>query len=140
MHSQWYESQMSISAFGSTLQPLSLSDLLATFNNVMSVVRCAGYCNQQQLCRFFDHDMTTGICRIFDDGVTVLLGPSKSRVGTFYDAPSLYSSHGQSCAPRNCQFNRNLICATSNTCECAAALVWNAPKCVGRSSFFTDDF
>ena len=127
-----YQSQISMTTFGFVLRPWAPSDLLATFSNVMSPVRCSRYCNQQQLCRFFDHDMATGACRIFSNGGVVSSNPLTSRAGTVFQAPSLYSSHGQSCTSSNCQINRYSICGTFNTCQCAAGLVWNAPECVGQ--------
>ena len=132
VHAQMYKSQISLTTFGYEIQPQSGSDLLATFSKVMSVILCAGHCNQQQLCRVFDHDMTTGTCRIFSKGGVVLSNLPESRTGMFYDAPSLYSFHDQLCTLSNCQVNRNLICGLNHTCQCPTGLVWNTQMCVGE--------
>ena len=136
MDTQWYVSKTTMTPFGFVVQPLAPSDLLATFSNVMSPMHCSRYCNQQQLCRFFDHDMATGTCRIFSNGGVASSSILTSRMGAVYEAPSLYSSHNQSCTSSNCQINRYLICGTSNTCQCPSGLVWNTPQCVGESRFF----
>ena len=135
VQTQVYESQISMTAFGFVVQQQLSSDLLATFSNVMSAIRCAGYCNRQQLCRLFDHDMTAGACHIFSNGLVVSSNLTRSRAGTFYDAPDLYSTHGEQCTSSNCQFNRNLICGSNNTCQCPTDLVWNTQMCVGKWPF-----
>ena len=131
-HAQMYESWISVTTFGFAVQQQSASDLLITFNNVMDLIRCAGYCNRQQLCRVLDHDMATGACRIFSNGRVVSSNLSTSRAGMFYDAPSLYSSYGQQCTLSNCQVNRNLICGSNHTCQCPIGLIWNTQMCVGE--------
>ena len=128
---------VSMTTFGFAVQPLSPSDLMTTFSNVMNVAGCADYCNQQQLCRFFDQDMVTSTCRIFSNGLVVPSSLVTLQAGTVNYAPSLYASYGQPCTSNNCQVNRYLICGTDNTCQCPTSLVWNAPECVGESSFFT---
>ena len=132
VHAQMYQSQLSLTTFGYAVQQQSTPDLLATISNVMSVILCAGYCNQQQLCRVFDYHMATGICRIFSNGGVVSSNLSRSRVGTIRDLPSLYSSYSHQCTLSNCQVNRNLICGTNYTCQCPTGLVWNTQMCVSE--------
>ena len=131
VHTQRYESRITITPFGSKVQPFSSSDPLVTTSGVVHMMRCARYCHQERLCRPIDYDIATGVCRILSNGVIVPSILMTSPAGTVYDAPSLNGSHGQPCTSNPCQVNRYLIHETGNTSQCPPGLVWNAPECVG---------
>jgi hypothetical protein len=121
-----------MTTFGFEVQPWSPSDQLGSFVGMLNIKMCASQCNQQQLCRYFDYDTSTGGCRIFLDGTVVASTVPTSQVGTVLYMPDLYSSHGQPCTWNNCQINRYLICDSTNTCQCPTSLFWNGAMCVGE--------
>ena len=116
-------------------QPSSSTDQLATWNGIASVMKCASKCNQQTLCRHFDYDSSTRICRVFRDCSIVVSASSTSKVGSVRYATDLYSSYGQPCTWNTCQVNRYLVCNIGNRCQCPAGFIWNTQICVGKSLF-----
>jgi hypothetical protein len=120
--------------FGFECQPHSSTDQLTIFTDVRSDIFCASNCNLQPLCRYFDYDTSTMVCRIFKDGSIVASTSFTSRVGSVRYTSDLYSSYGQLCTWNNSEINRYLVCNIANKCQCPADLVWNTQMCVGESS------
>lgn len=118
--------------FGFECQSLSSTDRLAILNGVRSGILCASHCNQQPLCRYFDYDVSTAVCRVFIGCSAVASASSTSRVGTVRYKPNLYTSYGQVCTSSNCEINRYMICNIANVCQCPAGLLWNTQTCVGE--------
>ena len=132
MGAQLYQSSIEMTTFGFEVHPLSLSDLLASVDGLVTVKRCASKCNEQQLCRYFDYDTSTGGCRLFVDGEVAVSAVRTSRVGSVRYTADLYSSHGQPCTSSNCHINRYSICDATNTCDCPKRLFWNTAVCVSK--------
>ena len=119
--------------FGFECQPIVSADQLATFTSVLNVVHCASKCNQQAICRSFDYDTSTMMCRLFSDASVVSSNSTTSRAGSVQYTPDLYSSYGQMCTRDNCEISRYLTCNPFNTCQCPAGQRPNAQMCVGES-------
>ena len=123
---------MQMNMFGFECQSHSSTDRLAILNGVRSGISCASNCNQQPLCRYFDYDVSTAVCRIFMGCSVVASASSTSRVGTVRYKPDLYTSYGQPCAWNNCEINRYMVCNIANVYQCPSGLLWNTQTCVGE--------
>ena len=128
---------MDLSIFGFKCQSNSSNAQLAVINDVYSGILCASTCNQEPLCRYFDYDTSTKVCRIFKDGSIVVSASTTSRVGSVRYISDLFTSYGQPCAWNNCEINRYMVCNIFSRCQCPAGLVWNAQICVGESSLLS---
>ena len=61
-----FASFMRFTGFGTTFQPRHLVEWLLIIPNVPSVLRCGKECNQITLCRTFDYDRQSLVCRLFE--------------------------------------------------------------------------
>ena len=118
--------------FGFEYQSNISTARLAVINGVCSGILCASTCNQEPLCRYFDYDTSTKICRTFKDGSIVASLSATSRVGSVRYTSDLYASYGQSCASNNCETNRYLVCNVYSRCQCPTGLVWNTQLCASE--------
>ena len=128
-----FRSQMQMTEVGFKVQPWISSHQLASYTGVRNSLHCAGRCNPQPRCQYFDYDSTTKICRIFVSG-KIIATNSSGVVGKVRSSPGLYASYNQSCVTGDCQLNRYLSCDTlTNRCQCPTGLAWNSSMCVGQS-------
>ena len=135
--SQLFESSIHLTEFGTAFQPPNPIELLGTFANVRSLLRCAMQCNENRRCRTFDYDRSSLVCRQFESDFstgTVLKNStlSSSRIGSIRcnttDALQQYSAYNQSCDQCGIGINRYLQCINS-TCQCPPNTYWNGELC-----------
>lgn len=139
--SQFFESSMQMTAFGMKFQPRDPIELLGTFANVRSLLRCAMKCNQNRQCRTFDYDQASLVCRIFEGEISTgsILNNSvslvSSRIGSIRynttDTLEQYSSYNQTCNQCGIGVNRYLQCI-NNTCQCPPHTYWNGQICLNQ--------
>ena len=135
--SQLFDSSVRLTAFGTAFQPQNSIELLGTFSNVRSLLRCAMQCNQNRQCRTFDYDQSSLVCRQFEGDISIgtVLNNSislSSRIGSVRcntsDALQQYSSYNQTCDRCGIGINRYLQCI-NKTCQCPLHTYWNGQMC-----------
>lgn len=81
------------------------------------------------LCRTFDYDSLSYICRLFEGAIdtgSIVSSVSTSRIGALHFSPQYFVAYGQSCF--HCEQNRYLICL-NETCRCPIHSFWNGVYC-----------
>jgi hypothetical protein len=127
-----YDSDFTLTDFGLACQTNVSDDALGSIGNVQSVARCALYCNDHVACRFFDHDASSKVCRLFKDASIIASASTTSRVGSDRMEISRFSSYGQPCTTSNCDSNRYLSCNAFNRCQYRTGFIWYQQMCVGE--------
>ena len=135
--SQLFKSSIRLTTIGTAFQPRNPVELLGTFSNVRSLLRCSMQCNQNRQCRTFDYDRSSLVCRQYEGEFstgTVLNDsiPFSSRIGSILynttDTLQLYSSYNHTCDQCGIGMNRYLQC-TNNTCQCPPDTYSNGQMC-----------
>ena len=128
-----FASFMRFTGFGTMFQPRHPIEWLLTIPNVPAVLRCAKECNQIRLCRTFDYDRQSCVCRLFEGefstGTSLMNGTSvSSRIGYIDYTANLFASFNQTCDQCSNANNRYLQC-TNNVCQCLPNTYWDGQMC-----------
>lgn len=135
-----FQSSLYLTPFGTQFQPSNSIELLGTFSNIRSILRCTMLCNQNRQCRTFDYDQSSLVCRLFEGELvsgTIVYNstPMTSRIGAInYNTtiiPTLYSAYNQTCDQCTDGGNRYLQCI-NNICQCPINTYWNGQMCANQ--------
>ena len=138
--SQIFQSSIYLASFGTTFEPQNQIELLGTFSNIPSLIRCSMKCNQDRQCRTFDYDQSSCICRLFEGELstgTVITNSAlpSSRVGAIRynisQTAQSYLSYNKTCNQCKSGKNRYLQCL-NNTCQCPYNTYWNGQMCLNQ--------
>ena len=126
--------KFSLTTVGNKFAATNALELLSTFPNVRTVIRCAMLCYHNSLCRTFDFDSSSKECRLFEGSVdtgSLLPNFPSSVVGWINLKPSAFSLHNAS--NDRCVDNRFLDSDTSSgRCECPIHTFWNGSMCLNQ--------
>lgn len=131
-----FQSSLYLTPFGTQFQPSNAVELLITFSNIRSILRCTMMCNQNRQCRTFDYDQSFLTCRLFEgvlsSGTIVYNSTTMtSRIGAINYNTTLYSAYNQTCDQCTDGGNRYLQC-TNSRCQCPMNTYWNSQMCANQ--------
>ena len=143
------QSYVQISDLGEAFQPLNSIELLG-IHSVSSFMRCSSgktahlylifkcrishrlACNLHVLCRTFDYDASSLLCRLFEGAFStghVVAAASTSRIGFLRYFSMLFKNFGQPCSQST--ESRYLTCS-SNKLECPLHSYWDGSQCLNQ--------
>ena len=136
LHPQMYQSLMTIQAVGTDFIPANHIELIATYQNIFTLLSCYQKCNFNPLCRTFVSDISSPFtCRLYegsiDTGTISSSLSSTSQVGGIYYESSLYKTYNQSCDQNPSLSNRYLIC-NNGLWQCPTDSFWNGSMCLNK--------
>ncbi len=92
-------------------------------------------CDLNILCRTFDYDSSSFICRLFEGAVntgSIISSVSTSCVGALQFFSYFFATYGQPCY--QCEENRYLTCS-NGSCSCPSYTFWNGNQCENQRYF-----
>ncbi|CAF1609367.1 unnamed protein product, partial [Didymodactylos carnosus] len=132
---QIYQSQAEMTHLeGTEFLPANSFELLATYTQTKTLIKCISYCTSSVSCRTFDYDLTPPFrCRLFQslqNTDQIIRSLPTSKVGSLVYGPELFLEYNRTCTGQYSP-NRYLACV-DGTYQCPPVTFWNGTICMNQ--------